>query len=168
MNWLDILIIIVAALGFTKGMFDGFVKQIISLLALVLAIFFSGDFAELIRHVVVNMSFIYESVPHYIINVFCYILAFIILLAIFIILGKILHKVIKATPLSLLNKIVGGVVGICIALVTISLCFNLLLAADKNAKVIKKQAKTESAFYYGIEGIAPNICPSVRKFFERL
>ena len=45
MNWLDITLVCLAGLGFVKGLFDGFIKQVVSLLALVLAIYFCGQIA---------------------------------------------------------------------------------------------------------------------------
>ena len=40
MNWLDITLLCLAGIGFVKGLFDGIIKQVVSLIALVIAIFF--------------------------------------------------------------------------------------------------------------------------------
>lgn len=40
MNWLDIVLVCLAGIGFVKGLFDGVIKQVVSLIALVVAIFF--------------------------------------------------------------------------------------------------------------------------------
>ena len=42
MNWLDITLLCLAGIGFVKGLFDGIIKQVVSLIALVIAIFFCG------------------------------------------------------------------------------------------------------------------------------
>lgn len=39
MNWLDIILVCLAGIGFVKGLFDGVIKQVVSLIALVVAIF---------------------------------------------------------------------------------------------------------------------------------
>lgn len=39
MNWLDILLLCLAGIGFAKGLFDGVIKQVVSLIALMVAIF---------------------------------------------------------------------------------------------------------------------------------
>lgn len=48
MNWLDITLLCLAGIGFVKGLFDGIIKQVVSLIALVIAIFSaeSGGLAE--------------------------------------------------------------------------------------------------------------------------
>ena len=35
MNWLDITLLCLAGIGFVKGLFDGIIKQVVSLIALV-------------------------------------------------------------------------------------------------------------------------------------
>ena len=34
MNWLDIILVCLAGIGFVKGLFDGVIKQVVSLIAL--------------------------------------------------------------------------------------------------------------------------------------
>ena len=43
MNWLDITLLCLAGIGFVKGLFDGIIKQVVSLIALVIAIFFCTE-----------------------------------------------------------------------------------------------------------------------------
>lgn len=39
MNWLDITLLCLAGIGFVKGLFDGVIKQVVSLIALLVGIF---------------------------------------------------------------------------------------------------------------------------------
>ena len=39
MNWLDILLLLLAGIGFVKGLFDGVIKQVVLLIALWVGIF---------------------------------------------------------------------------------------------------------------------------------
>ena len=39
MNWLDLVLLCLAGFGFVKGLFDGVIKQVVSLIALLAAIF---------------------------------------------------------------------------------------------------------------------------------
>ena len=39
MNWLDITLLCLAGIGFVKGLFDGIIKQVVSLIALVMRSF---------------------------------------------------------------------------------------------------------------------------------
>ena len=49
MNWLDITLLCLAGIGFVKGLFDGIIKQVVSLIALVIAIFFCGKAAAWLK-----------------------------------------------------------------------------------------------------------------------
>ena len=49
MNWLDITLLCLAGVGFVKGLFDGFVKQVASLIALAVGIYFCGEAADWVR-----------------------------------------------------------------------------------------------------------------------
>ena len=46
MNWLDITLLCLAGIGFVKGLFDGIIKQVVSLIALVIFLRESGGLAE--------------------------------------------------------------------------------------------------------------------------
>ncbi len=49
MNWLDIILVCLAGIGFVKGLFDGVIKQVVSLIALVVAIFFLFEGGSLVE-----------------------------------------------------------------------------------------------------------------------
>ena len=49
MNWLDITLLCLAGIGFVKGLFDGIIKQVVSLIALVVAIFFCSKAAAWLK-----------------------------------------------------------------------------------------------------------------------
>ena len=51
MNWLDITLLCLAGIGFVKGLFDGIIKQVVSLIALVIAIFFCGKAAAWLKDI---------------------------------------------------------------------------------------------------------------------
>ena len=49
MNWLDITLLCLAGIGFVKGLFDGVIKQVVSLIALLVGIFFCTKAALWLR-----------------------------------------------------------------------------------------------------------------------
>ena len=56
MNWLDIVILCLAGIGFVKGLFDGFIKQVVSLIALLFAIFFCGEVADWLKDYIMALG----------------------------------------------------------------------------------------------------------------
>ena len=166
MNWLDLIIGVLALIGLIKGLFDGIIKQILSMISLVLAILFAGRLAKPLRDFLIEKDFISALIPPYIINSICYIFAFVAIIIVFNWIAKILEKVIKITPVFLFNNLLGGLLGASVMLIIMSLIFNVLKSFDPNSYLIKEQIKKESSFYNGVEKIIPTVSPFIRDYFD--
>ena len=162
MNWLDLAIVVVAAIGLIKGLFDGLIKQIISLVSFILAIFFAGKTARPLRDFLISRDSITHFISLQVISVICYILAFILIIIIFGWIGKLLNKAI-ASPMSCINYILGGLLGCSLSLLALSLLFNVLIVFDSNSKILKEQTKNESIFFYKVGKIVPLISPFIKE-----
>jgi membrane protein required for colicin V production len=166
MNWLDIIILICLAIGLVKGLFDGFVKQIVSFLALVVAIFFAGQLADLGRTGLQHWD-VFSSLSPGILTAVCYILAFSVIVIIIVLLGKVVNIAIKMTPAQLLNRLLGGLFGVLVWLFSLSIVFNLLAAFDPHSTVISEQTQTKSALYSGTKNAVPTIYPFIKEYFKQ-
>ncbi len=155
MNWLDIALLCLAGIGFVKGLFDGVIKQVVSLIALLGGIFFCGKAAEWVRQYIVNLNWFPEEG----ITILSYIAGFLLIVGVVLLAGEIVNRVIGVTPLSILNHLAGGLFGVCMMLLFLSLLLNTLNLVDKGSVLIPQQAKVESRFYYPIEQIIPTIYP---------
>ena len=162
MNWLDLTIVIVVAIGLIKGMIDGLVKQVISLVSFIFAIFFAGQASKPLREFLLNQDSITHAISPQIITVICYILTFILIIFVFNYLAKLLKKILTS-PVSCLNYFLGGLSGSLLALLILSLLINVLTLIDWNSKIIKEQTKKESALFYKVEAIVPLISPVLKK-----
>ena len=162
MNWLDLLIIIILAIGLIKGLFDGFIKQVVSLISLILAVFFAGRTAKPLYDLLVDLKSLTNIVSPQIIAAICYILAFTLIVLVFRWLGNILNKTIKVTPISCLNYMLGGFLGAFTLLLLLSLIFNILTAIDSDSRIIKIQTKKESVLFDKVEKIVPFISPFIK------
>ena len=161
MNWLDLAIVAVAAIGLIKGLFDGLIKQVISLISFIFAIFFAGKIAKPL-HDFVDHYFTTHTISPYIITAICYIIAFILIIVVFRWLAKLLTKVIMG-PVSCLNHILGGFLGSFLSLLILSLLFNLLAIIDSDSKILEEQTKKESILFYKVEAIASLISPILKE-----
>ena len=161
-NWLDLLIVGIVSIGLIKGLFDGLIKQVVSLVSLILAVFFAGRTAKPLCDYLVNQEFLTNIISTQIIAAICYILAFTLIILVFGFLGKILNKTIKVTPVSCLNYMLGGLLGAFTLLLLLSLIFNVLTAIDSDSKIIKEQTKKESVLFDKVEKIVPFISPFIK------
>ena len=90
MNWLDITLLCLAGIGFGKGLFDGFIKQVVSLIALVAAIFLCGEAAGWLRGYIVALGWF----PEQGVSVLSYVAGFILIMGVLVLAGEIVTKVI--------------------------------------------------------------------------
>ena len=155
MNWLDITLLCLAGIGFVKGLFDGIIKQVVSLIALVIAIFFCGKAAAWQKGYILALGWFLEEG----VTILSYIAGFILIMGVFILAGELVTKVVGATPLSVINHLFGGFFGLLVVLVFTSLLLNALEFVDRGSVLIHRQSKIESRFYYSVKQIVPTIFP---------
>ncbi len=155
MNWLDITLLCLAGVGLVKGLFDGAIKQVVSLIALILGIFFCGIVAEWLKGYIVSLGWF----PEQGITILSYILGFLLIVGVLLLVGEIVHRLIGATPLSVLNHIAGGIFGLLVIVLFTSLLLNILDVIDRGSVLIPLESKVESRFYEPVRAIIPTIYP---------
>ena len=153
MNWLDITLLCLAGIGFVKGLFDGVIKQVVSLIALLVGIFFCTKAALWLRGYILALGWF----PEQGVTVLSYVAGFLLIVGVILLAGEILTRVVGATPLSVLNHLVGGVLGLCFMMAFVSLLLNSMEMIDKGSVLIPRQAKFESRFYNSVKEIIPTI-----------
>ena len=153
MNWLDITLLCLAGIGFVKGLFDGVIKQVVSLIALLVGIFFCTKAALWLRGYILALGWF----PEQGVTVLSYVAGFLLIVGVILLAGEILTRVVGATPLSVLNHLVGGVLGLCFMMAFVSLLLNSMEMIDKGSVLISRQAKVESRFYNSVKEIIPTI-----------
>lgn len=155
MNWLDITLLCLAGIGFAKGLFDGMIKQVVSLIALLVAIFFCAKAAAWLREYIVALGWF----PAEGVTVLSYVAGFILILGFVLLAGELVHRVVGITPLSVLNHLAGGLLGLGLMIVFVSLLLNILEGIDRGSVLIPREAKVESRFYHSVKEIVPTIYP---------
>ena len=153
MNWLDITLLCLAGIGFVKGLFDGVIKQVVSLIALLVGIFFCTKAALWLRGYILALGWF----PEQGVTVLSYVAGFLLIVGVILLAGEILTRVVGATPLSVLNHLVGGVLGLCFMMAFVSLLLNSMEMIDKGSVLIPRQAKVEYRFYNSVKEIIPTI-----------
>lgn len=147
-----------AGIGFVKGLFDGIIKQVVSLIALFVAIFFCSQVALWLKvHIAALQLF-----PAGGVSTISYVAAFLLIVGVVLLAGEVVSRIVGVTPLSVLNHLAGGVLGLFFMLGFVSLLLNGIEEIDRNSSLISRQAKVESKFYQPIVQIIPTI------YFDRL
>jgi len=108
MNWLDIVLVCLAGFGFVKGLSEGIIRQVVSLIALLAAIFCCAEVADWLRKYIVELNLF----PEFWVTILSYVFGFMLIIGILKLVGDLMSKVIGVTPLSLLNHLLGGLFGL--------------------------------------------------------
>ena len=166
MNGLDLFITVVVIIGLVKGLFDGVIKQVISLLALIIAIFFAGTLAVPLRDGFLSFPYIAYHIHPYIVSGICYLLSFVFIIIFLNWLGKLVSKAINITPAGFLNRGLGGLFGAFMVILSMSLIFMLLNFFDPHSNIISQQTKQASVLYGKVETVVPTLYPIIRELLN--
>ena len=88
MNWLDITLLCLAGIGFVKGLFDGVIKQVVSLIALLVGIFFCTKAALWLRGYILALGWF----PEQGVTVLSYVAGFLLIVGVILLAGEILTR----------------------------------------------------------------------------
>jgi membrane protein required for colicin V production len=148
LNYLDIFIVCLTALGFYRGYSKGLIIELTSILALILGAYgslkFSGLTFDFINNTFPNQL---ESLEDSYIKIFSFAFTFIIILVSISITGKALTKIAKILFLGFLNKLFGGLFGVIKYLLIVSFCFVFFENINSEFSFIENEI-IESTFLY--------------------
>ncbi|MEG1555114.1 MAG: CvpA family protein [Bacteroidales bacterium] len=146
MNFIDILILIPAAWFGFKGLKNGLVCELASLSALVLGVWATFKFSDLVAsHLGDDKIF----------KVVAFILIFVTVLVGVHFAGKLVEKVIKLIVPGIVNHLFGLLFGIGKVVLIFSVLFFLINTVDNKQIILKKETKEKSFFYPYVEPAAP-------------
>lgn len=122
MNSVDLLILIVLAVGVVRGFYTGFAKQVASVVGAVLAFLIGLQVMHPVGQMVVDSLGVSPSVAPLV----GFALSFIVILLLVTGLTKLIESMLGALKLSVLNRALGGAVGAFKAALVLSVVFLVL------------------------------------------
>jgi len=161
MNIIDIILAIPLLWAAYNGFRKGIVLEIISICALLGAIYGSIYFSHF------TASFLQKFNLKYIQIISFSITCILILVGIFW-LGKVLDKVIKAAALGLVNRIAGSLFSLLKFGFILSCFLYIINNFDTDKKLITEQKQKDSFLYKPVSSIAPVVFPVLKENFEKL
>lgn len=148
MNYLDIFIVCLTALGFYRGFSKGLIIELTAILALIFGAYGSLKFSDLTFDFISNtFPNQLESVEEPYIKIFSFAFTFIVILVSISVAGKALTKIAKILFLGFLNKIFGGLFGAIKYVLIISFCFVFFENINSEFSFIDDKS-IESTFLY--------------------
>lgn len=148
MNFLDLIILIFAALFFFKGWSQGLIVAAFKVLAYVLGILISMNFASFVSKQLFTES---SSILSSFFPLISYAILFLLVVWLVHLLGKWLSKAFSISILGIANKMAGAVLYVLVYLFVAS---SFVWLIDK-MNVLNPETKTASFSFYFLQPIAP-------------
>jgi len=150
MNSLDIVILICLSYGLIRGLIKGFVVEIAGVIALLVGILgafkFSNSIAVFIQsHIEIDPK---------IVQVVSFLLLFIVIVYGISLLAKMLTKTLQIIALGLLNRMAGGIFGVCKWVVILSALLICYQQIDSIITILPEKVIRESVTFNYLSDIA--------------
>jgi len=169
MNWIDIVIIILLVFGLARGFINGFIKELASLLALILGIWGAIKFSSFTAE---RLYDFFDMTGQYV-GIIAFLITFVLIVIGVHFVGLVVDKFIDKISLGFLNSLLGLVFGVFKSALILSVIFTVLNAIDAKHKFLPRKQIEDSRLYSPIADIAPAIFPVIGeggfdKSFDRL
>jgi len=109
MNWIDLLSVVVLVVFLIAGLVKGLIREIMTLAGVFISFFAALHLAGIAAPWVEK----WVVMPPRLALFVGFLLVFVGLLIVFHILGYVVYKVVRATPLTFLDRLAGGIFGLC-------------------------------------------------------
>lgn len=143
MNVVDIIFLLILALGIISGYRQGFVSQIVSIIGLVLGYVIARELYLKVSDQFVS-QYIENTDISSVVSFFAIWLIIIILTGVF---GTILSGILDKISLGWLNRFIGSLIGALKYIFLLSLVVGILDTFDTDSQIISETNKSESLLY---------------------
>ena len=157
MNFLDIILGLLLIWGLWKGLKNGLLIEVASIIALVAGIYGAIHFSYLTGNYLSDKM---EWNEQYI-SITAFIITFILIVLIVHIVGKLLTKILDIAMLGLLNKIAGGIFGVLKVAVILGAILIFFDRLTDNVNFLDEEIKNESKLYLPLKQIGAFVFDSV-------
>lgn len=158
MTWIDIVFLIPAAWFGYRGLKNGLVYELASVLALILGVWATVRFSGVLA------TKLGDSQTY---KVIAFVLIFVAVLVAVHFAGQVVEKFIKLLIPGAVNNIVGLLFGVFKVMIVFSVIFMFVAKVDKKEVIIKPDTKEKSFSYKYIEPVAPFLSDWCKKEFNK-
>ena len=164
MGFLDIILGILLAFAFYKGLQNGLFVELASLVSLLAGIYIAVKFSSYMRDILVGFV---KWNPNTI-QIVAFVLTFMIVVVIVSIIGKFLTGIADFAFLGWLNKLGGGFFRVLKTMLIIGIIFKVFEKINYHNFLAKKETLDNSLFYNPIQKITGYLYPSIESWYDDL
>ena len=158
MNILDIILLLCFVPAIFQGIRKGFIAQAVSIISIILGIWASAHFADVVSGWIAQCITASEQVLRLVAFALILVLVFLVLAA----LGKMLEGVIKLVMLGWLNKLLGVVFALLKTGLIVGLVIMAFSSLNENFKFVQESVLNESVLYPPLKKLAFEVFPYLK------
>lgn len=158
MNIIDAVILICLIPALVMGLKKGFISQAISIVSLIVGIWASARFADIVTDWISQ----YMTASDQILQIVAFALILIVVFLILGLVGRLLEKILNFVFLGWVNRLLGVVFSMLKALLIIGLVILLFSSLNADLGLIKPETISGSVLYQPIKDMADTIFPFIK------
>lgn len=158
MNIIDVIILICLVPAVFQGYRKGFISQAISIVSLVVGIWASARFADMVTTWIAQ--YITASEP--VLKLVAFALILILVFLALGLIGRLLESILNFAFLGWVNRLLGIVFSLLKTLLIIGLVIILFNSLNSNIGLVKPETLADSALYQPIKNLADVVFPFIK------
>ena len=163
MSFFDIIVGGLLCYSLYKGIRNGLFVELASFLSLILGIYIAIKFSDILKNILSD----WLHWNPYTIQIFAFILTFILVVIGIYMLGKFLTNIADFAFLGWINSIGGGFFRVLKTILIISIFLTIFEKINYHNSLAKKETLDTSIFFNPIQKIAGFIFPSIEKWYNK-
>lgn len=163
MGVIDIVIVCLLGVGAILGLMKGFLKQLATLLGLVLGLLAARALYEVAAREVFSRLTDNLTVA----QVLAFVAIWLLVPVLFWLVAALVSRLLEVVSLGWLNRLLGAVLGAAKWALLASLLIGVTEFLDKDDALISRAKKQESVFYYPLRDLAKVFLPAAKQMTEQ-
>jgi membrane protein required for colicin V production len=160
MNPIDIAILSVSAIFFVRGLFRGFVYELVTVVGLILGYIISITYLSLLSAFILTY---FPSLPTSVVNIGSFFVLFVGTNLILRLIANILTKTLKIAMLGWLNRVLGGILGLLKCIIILSIIVFVLDMLPFSEGLLQQDEVQSSILYPVLEMIGPRLYQEITR-----
>ncbi len=153
MNIIDIIILICLALSAVLGFKDGLIRQLGSLIGIILSIILANTFGSQVA-AALGIGGDYA-------NIWGFVIVLLVSFAAVGLVAWVLHKIVSAVGLGIINRLVGAAFGVLKCALILSAAFWAFNIVNNSLNMVKKETLNASKLYEPTVSVSKYIFPAI-------
>jgi membrane protein required for colicin V production len=160
MNSLDIGILLIATLFFIRGIFRGFVFELVTVVGLILGYIISITYLSLLAGYFLSF---FPTPPQSIVNLISFFLLFVGTNLLLRMVANIITKTLKIAMLGWLNRLLGGVLGMFKSIIIMSILVFIIDLIPFSSTLLEQVEVQTSELYPILNALGPRLYAEIQK-----